>query len=72
MKKQKGEIALALAAVIFAWGAFAALVIPDVYYGKNRAEDCPVDYHETTRSQRQECYVEKDANDIGKTLVDKE
>ena len=71
MKRMKGEIALGFAVVMLMWGAFAALAVPDVYYGKNRAEDCPVDYHETTRSQRQECYVEKDANEIGKTLVDK-
>lgn len=62
MKKIKGELTLALAAVVFFWGAFAALAVPDVYYGKNKAEDCPTDYHETTRSQRKECYVEKDEN----------
>ena len=71
MKKMKGEIALGFAIVMLMWGAFAALAVPDAYYQANKAESCTDDYYETTKSQRQECFVEKDANEIGKTLVDK-
>lgn len=71
MKNQKGEMLIGLAVVMLAWGAIAAIAIPDVYYGKNKADNCPSDYHETTRSQRKECYVEKDANEIGMTVVEK-
>lgn len=71
MKRMKGEIALGFAVVMLMWGAFAALAVPDAYYHANKADNCPNDYAETTKSQRKECFVEKDANEIGKTLVDK-
>jgi len=71
MKGMKGEFTLAFAAIMVAWGVFAAYAVPDTYYQLNKAEQCTDDYYETTQSQRKECFVEKDANEIGKTLVDK-
>ncbi len=71
MRKMKGEILIGLAVVMFMWGTFAAIVVPDAYYHANKSELCPDDRAETTKSQREVCYVEKDAHEIGKKLVDK-
>lgn len=71
MRKMQGEMLIGFAFVMFMWGAFAAIVVPDAYYHANKSELCPVDRAETTKSQREVCYAEKDANEIEKALVDK-
>lgn len=71
MRKIKGEMLIGLAVVMFMWGTFAAIIVPDAYYHANKSEPCPDDRAETTKSQREVCYVQKDAHEIGKEIVDK-
>ena len=71
MKKQKGEIILGAALVAFLFGIMVAVVVPDATYQARRAESCPEERWDTTREQREICYAEKHANDVGMTLTEK-
>ena len=71
MKKQKGEIATGAAIVFFLWGLFTAIIVPDAYYDANKGAECPEKLQDTTKDQRELCYVQKDADEIGYKVVEK-
>ena len=68
MKKQKGEFVLGVIIISLMFGAFGITAIPSVYYDQNKAENCPEFIEDTTKDQRQVCYAEKMANDVGMTI----
>ena len=71
MKKQEGEVVLGVIVISFMFGVFTAVVAPSAYYDSNKAEVCPDNIQDTTKKQREYCYAEKSANDIGMTLTEK-
>ena len=66
----KGEMLIGLAVVMFGWGVITAIVAPDAYYQANKAESCPDERWDATKSQREVCYAEKQANEVGMTLAE--
>ena len=71
MKKQKGEVVLGVVLLGFIFGVIASVGAPIMYYEKNKADVCPDNIQDTTKKQREYCYAEKSANDIGMTLTEK-
>lgn len=71
MKNQKGEIVLGVVVISFMLGVFSSVIIPSAYYDANKADGCPEYVEDTTKGQRQICYAEKAANDVGMTLQPK-
>lgn len=72
MRIQRGEAVLIFLATGLLLGFIATNVLTNVYYEENKADSCQKQIEDVSKNERVECYIEKDANEIGKTLVDKE